>query len=38
MLVIRQLLGVAVFTTIVFSVLLALHAIPELLFRIVTGG
>lgn len=38
MLVIRQLLGVAVFTTIVFGVLVALHAIPELIYIAITGG
>jgi hypothetical protein len=37
MLIIRQLLGVALFTTFVFGVLVALHAIPELLFTIITG-
>lgn len=38
MLVIRQILGVAVFTIITFGVLVALHAIPELIFIAITGG
>jgi hypothetical protein len=38
MLVIRQLLGFAVLTAIVLGVLVALHAIPELIYIAIMGG